>query len=177
MNAFPCNTQCDYAREGREKIFLCSFQVFFKSLKTLMPQVLRVVFFISYSVRLFVYLNFKHQKSQKLNGSSSRNICFSPLTSKRIAWCHLALHHGSGSEQTRWKEALPAHRYIWKLCFVCPVYFMEQLGGAQLFVVVVKLLDAPLGKCTPLLHDLGERQEPFRTKWQKLRSSSKMALD
>lgn len=30
------------------------------------------------AVRYFVYLNFKHPKSQKLNGSSSRNISFFP---------------------------------------------------------------------------------------------------
>lgn len=153
------------------------FSVFLKSLKTLMPQVLRVVFFISYSVRLFVYLNFKHQKSQKLNGSSSTNICFSPLTSKRIVWCHLALHHGSGSEQKGGrKPSLPTgtpENFV-----LCVLYISwSNLEVHSYLLLVVKLLDAPLGKCTPLLHDLGERQEPFRTKWQKLRSSSKMTLD
>lgn len=171
MNAFPCNTLCDYSREGRVKIFLCSFRFLWKSLMTLMPQVLHVVFFISCAVTCFILI-LNIQNLKKSNCSSCRNLWFFPLTS-----CHLAYHHGSGSEQTRWKKALPAHRYIWKLYFVYPVYLMEQLGGSELFVVVINLLSAPLGKCTTFLHHLGERQEPFRAEWQKLRRSSQMALD
>lgn len=46
--------------ERAEKIFLCSSQFYWKSLKTPMSQVLHAVFFISYAVSLLVSLNLKH---------------------------------------------------------------------------------------------------------------------
>lgn len=60
MNVFLCDAQGDYAREDREKIFLCSFQFFGKSLRPLMSQLLHVVFFVPYVVNLFVSIHLKH---------------------------------------------------------------------------------------------------------------------
>lgn len=55
--------------------------------------------------------------------------------------------------------------------------FRQLLGGPKLFILVVKLLAAPLGKSASPFHGLGERQEPFSEEWQKWRRLSKMALD
>lgn len=52
---------------------------------------------------------------------------------------------------------LPCHRHD----------FIQLLGGPELFILAVKLITAPPGKFAPLLHGLGESQDPFRAEQQR----------